>query len=310
MFALPFLQPDAADRIARQPLDRFVRHRCEELLERGYTLIRHSIPAADCAAAMDAFKACTQRYPDIFARHQLPNGRFERIVNLHLLVPALQALFTRNATLLAVQDACFGGETSLYTSLYYEIGSQQSIHRDSPYFATRPEYAYFGASVYLEPADDENGCLEVIEGGHAILELDREAMATARYGAPSAVPAIDMALWVEYQQEVLRLCEARNLPRRRIHAEPGDTLIWHPQLPHGGTQIKDGARTRNSLVMHTTPVGVPVYGADVFFQPRAQRPTAPAWSYEEMDGRKIAAHGHVSFGQDGTYSLAQIRASG
>ena len=29
--------------------------------------------------------------------------------------------------------------TSLYTSLFYETGSEQPIHRDTPLFCTRPE---------------------------------------------------------------------------------------------------------------------------------------------------------------------------
>ena len=33
-------------------------------------------------------------------------------------------------------------------------------------------------------------------------------------------------------------------------AEPGDVLIWHSQLLHGGSAITDAAKTRRSLVTH------------------------------------------------------------
>jgi hypothetical protein len=45
---------------------------------------------------------------------------------------------------------------TLYSSIFYETGSQQSLHRDTPVFTTRPEYLYFGNTVYLEPAGEEN----------------------------------------------------------------------------------------------------------------------------------------------------------
>jgi len=111
--------------------------------------------------------------------------------------------------------------------------------------------------VYLEPSDNDNLCLEVIAGGHTIPEIDREVIAIRRLVPLADVPLVGMDLQNDDQAEVVRLCDACCSPRRCIHADTGDTLIWHPQLPHGGTPINDLTRTRYRLVMHTAPVGIP-----------------------------------------------------
>ena len=258
--------------------DDITRH-CAEVIFKGYTIFRGAIPSPECARILKLFREFEAKNLSIFTENRDRNGHYPRIVNLHTVLPQLLTLFTRNAKHLAVSDILFGGHTSLYTSLFYETGSEQSIHRDSPMFATRPEYLYFGNTVYLEAADDENGCLEIMERGHLMGELDREQIAQQHYGSLGNVRPIDTELWDKYQDKVVELCHQRGLVKKKIHVAAGDSLIWHPQTPHGGSPILDRRRTRFSFVMHTTPVGVPVYHQDAFFRPNADYPTLPQWNY-------------------------------
>jgi ectoine hydroxylase-related dioxygenase (phytanoyl-CoA dioxygenase family) len=207
--------------------------------------------------------------------------------------------------LLDTLDLLFGTPATLYTSLFYETGSQQSLHRDSPVFATRPEYMYFGTTVYLEPTDDQNGCLEVLEGGHHMAEPDREAMALRRYGSLENIPAFDNDAWAEYQNRVANEGLAHGMGRRRLHVGAGDTLIWHPQMPHGGSPIADLTRTRFSMVMHVIPTDMPVYHQNAFFNPRADLPTILHYQYQETAGRPIVDQrpNGVTFGADGRHAL-------
>jgi phytanoyl-CoA hydroxylase len=283
-----FLEPDAASRLSAMDIDPLVKMHALEVVQKGYTLIKRSISPEQCRETIAAFRQFEAANITIFSENRDTNGHYPRIVNLHCAVPALLRLFTRNGVWLAVQDVLFGAPTALYTSLFYEVGSEQALHRDTPLFATRPEYLYFGSTVYLEPSDDENGCLEVLEYGHALPEIDREAMARMRYASLEDVPAIDPQLWVDYQDAVAEQGQACGLKTRKIPAEAGDSLIWHPQLPHGGSPIRDRNRTRFSLVMHNTPQGVPVYHQNVFFQPTKPFPETAAWQYRDSEGRKIA----------------------
>jgi ectoine hydroxylase-related dioxygenase (phytanoyl-CoA dioxygenase family) len=303
-----FLQPDAVTKIAGMDIDPLVKTHALEVVAKGYTVVRGAIPPDICAETIAAFRRFERANEAIFAANRNALGHYPRIINLHCAMPELEKLFTRNPVWLAVQDVLFGAPTALYTSLFYEVGSQQPLHRDSPVFATRPEYLYFGSTIYLEPAGDENGCLEVMQGGHLMPELDREAIAIRRFGALDKIPDTDGDTWMEYQNTVVEAGRARRLPVKKLYVQAGDSLIWHPQLPHGGTPIRDTSRTRFSLVMHTTPVGVPVYHQDAFFAPSRAFPEVAPWSYREVEGRQIADFRHgVGFGHERAYQLSEFR---
>ncbi len=302
-----FLRDDASEALQKCPGGRLERHYALEVIEKGYTIIRGAIAPGICREFITAFRALEARNEHIFEANRDNAGHYKRIVNLHNVFPKLIELFTRNETLLATLDMLFGGPASLYTTLFYEVGSQQPLHRDSPLFATRPEYLYFGTSVYLEPADDDNGCLEVMEHGHRILELDREAMALRRYGSLEKIPHLDNDIWMEYQGSIVATGRAAGLPIRKLYVNEGDTVIWHPQLPHGGSVIRDASRSRFSLVMHVTPESVPVYHQNVFFAPSQDFPLTPRWGYYEVDGRKIADQRFgVSFGHQRDYGIDEF----
>lgn len=236
----------------------------------------------------------------IFGKHLDADGHYPRIINLHLLYKPLLRLFAANPLALAIQDAFFNAPTALYTSLYYERGSAQSTHRDTPYFSTRPEYRYLGVWAALEDANDLNGCLEVVRKGHLVPEEDREAIALRHYKTLDEVPPGGSAgrdiLWDEYQSMVLDACKKRGLIKERVHAKAGDIIIWHPQLPHGGSHIDDLTRTRHSFVMHVTPVGTPVYHQDVFFNPAKRVSERARWRYAKFDGRKYVDGHKIDIG--------------
>lgn len=192
-------------------------------------------------------------------------------------------------------------------SHFYEIGSQQPIHRNTPMFSTRPEYLYFRNTVYLQPANDENSCLEVIEGGHLVGELDQDHLATDHYGTLGKVEPRDGELWINYQDALAALWQRRGLTVTKLFVQAGDTLIWRPQLPHGGTPIPDNSKTRFSLVMHNTPEGLPVYHQDGFFRPNTPYPETPHRGYTEIDSRQVVAHQGVSFNHVNDYPSDAFR---
>ena len=302
-----FLRPDAAHLIRAMELDELVRDHALEVIEKGYTVVKGGVSKDQCAQTLAAFHKLERNNEEIFAENRDARGHYPRIVNLHCMMPELVKLFTKNPVWLQVQDVLFGAPTCLYTSLFYEVGSQQPLHRDTPVFTTRPEYLYFGTTVYLEPANDENGCLELLEGGHLMPELDREAMALRRYGSLENIPNQDNDMWSEYQDAVVAEGLRLGIPKKRLHVEAGDSLIWHPQLPHGGSPIKDAQRTRFSLVMHTTPVGTAVYHQNAFFHPSKAFPEKAPWEYRDEDGRKISDFRHgISFGHIRDYKLEQF----
>lgn len=277
-----------------------VQEHLQRLNEEGFTRISGGFQSGVIDEVLAGVKRTLERNAAIFDKHLDADGHYPRIINLHGLYKPLLRLFAENPLALAVQDAFFEARSSLYTSLYYERGSAQSLHRDTPYFCTRPEYRYLGVWVALEDANEMNGCLEVIRKGHLVPELDREAIALQRYKSldevPPGSPAGEDVLWDIYQAKVLEACRERGLKSELVEAKAGDVVMWHPQLPHGGSKIKDLKRTRHSFVMHVVPEGTPVYHQDAFFNPRKVLPERASWKYEKFGGRKFARFRNIDIG--------------
>lgn len=283
---------------------------CRQLHDEGFTRVRSGFPKGAVSEVLESVKRVLRQNQHIFGPHIDADGHYPRIINLHMAHRPLLRLFTENPLALAVQDAFFGSPSAIYTSLYYERGSAQSTHRDTPYFSTKPEYRYLGVWVALEDADESNGCLEVIRKGHLVPELDRAALALGYYKnldeVPPGSPAGEDVLWDAYQAKVLDACEKQGLKRELVRAQAGDVVIWHPQLPHGGSRIANMRRTRHSFVMHVTPVGTPVYQQDVFFNPEKQAPDVAPWAYDVFDRRRYARLESVDIGHHERRGVAEF----
>jgi ectoine hydroxylase-related dioxygenase (phytanoyl-CoA dioxygenase family) len=280
----------------------------EDLLKTGVTIIRQSLPADLCDEIRNGFIEFATKNEAIFRPYRDEHGHYPRIVNLHTTYKSLFELFRCNVLALAVQDYLFDGETVLYTSLFYERGSSQPPHRDTPYFATRPEYRYLGVWVALEDTDLDNGPLMAVKRGHLIPELDREAIARRFYADLDTIDPSSDQLWNAYQDEVARECQRAGFSSEPICVKKGDTIIWHPQTPHGGAEIRDLTRTRYSLVMHTTPIGVPVYHQNVFFRPSKEFSDKAPWGYVSRNGRRYADFRVISFGHQRPHPLEEFSA--
>lgn len=276
----------------------------DDLRRDGFTVVAGGLPAERIATvnrAVDDFKV---RYADVVDRNADDRSRLNRVVNLHLAVEPLLDLYAANPAL-PVCDRFFGAETVLYTSLYFERGSEQDLHRDSPVFTTRPEGRYLGVWTALEDVDADNGPLVVVPGSHALDPVDLAAMARARYGEAPA-PEFDDDAWDEYQGTVQRMAADAGLEPMEVHVKAGDVIVWHPLLLHGGQQHRRADRSRRSLVMHVTPRGVPVYHQDVFFDPGREVPEVAPWGYAKRGQRAYAAFGEVDFAHEYRVPVSQL----
>lgn len=265
----------------------------ETFMKDGFAVIRGAVDRAtidDINARIGRFK---QRNPKATARNRDEHGRLYRVVNLHVAVDAITRLLTESAAI-ALCDRFFGEPTSLYTSLYYERGSEQALHRDTPLFATTPGERYLGVWTALDEVADDNGPLKVVRGSHLLPPVDVAAL-RARLGDGPVAPMSDDG-WRLYQEAVAAQCTAAGLQAEPVHVSPGDVIVWHPQLFHGGAP-HPAPRTRRSVVMHVTPRGTPIGHMDVFYQPERAAP-GPGWSYYRRGDRHVARFKHVDFGHE------------
>lgn len=225
-------------------------------------------------------------------------------MNLHCALPELAALFTCNPAL-PFLDLLLG-EATLYTSLFYEKGSAQDIHRDTPYFWTNPGYRFLGVWVALEDTDAENGPLVAVPGAHKIAEPDRAMIAHKFFDDLDTISPYSDALWMEYQSQVQQQYTSEGLAPIELHVAKGSTIIWHPQLPHGGKTILDEHRTRKSIAMHITPPNTAVYHQDIFFSQK-NVPAQQIFHYIPNHGRRYIGHDQVSMAHKENFTAKELR---
>ena len=263
-------------------------------LDHGYVVLRGSAPGQVVKNARAQFLAHKEKFRAKYAKHQDANGFQRRLVNLHMALDGLKDLFVSNALALKLQDFLFQEQSACFTSLTFESGSEQEMHRDSPYFTTYPQDHYLGVWVALEEIDERNGALMVYDRGHLLQEPDPFELYEHINASCSQAQPTAARLWDAYQSAVNLECEKHGLQKHVVPMSPGDTLIWHPHLPHGGSPIVEKHRSRLSLVNHVVPVNTPVFGMEVFYG-RLDPPNVPNFPYVDYKGRKFVDHANVEF---------------
>ncbi len=235
-----------------------------EFEKNGFFIIRKAIEQdlIDKAnAQINEFKL--HNYSKLNKYNIFVENMFQRVVDLHLSIKTLQEIFSNAMD--AGHEICDQyGEATLYTSLFFEIGSQQPLHRDTPYFYSGSKNGYLGVWVALDDTDENNGALIAVEGSHKLPEPNLEELKNNFYPNED-VPSMSTPLFNAYNESLLKEANDRELTIKKCFVNRGDMIIWHPSTLHGGLPHNDKTRTRRSFVMHITPRNMPMKHMDYFF---------------------------------------------
>jgi ectoine hydroxylase-related dioxygenase (phytanoyl-CoA dioxygenase family) len=168
-----------------------------------------------------------------------PETRRFKFNDLYLVSEEVRGL-ALDPELSAVLEDLMGEPAVLCNSLNFEKGSSQPRHIDSLYMTPRTPHALVAAWIALEDVHPDAGPLVYYPGSHRIpLYVFNDGTHHA-----SRDEIVD---WFDYMDVQLRL---RGLREKTFLARKGDVFIWHADLVHGGSPIKDARRTRSSLVCH------------------------------------------------------------
>lgn len=234
-------------------LDSAVRGHLDELRVLGVTVIRNAIDSSLCDAVVRDFGRYCADHPES-DRYRDEHGMYERLACLHLTSQAARDVAFA-PRIVALLEAAFRQPAVVVGSLYFDKGSTQSVHRDTPAFFTNPLNHFLGVWTALEDIKPGSGQLVYYERGHTVAP-DRQLIARRDLNSRN------------YFELVAGECAARGLKLTHHYPRKGDTLVWHPALPHGGAAILDPRLSRRSIVFHYIPQGVPIHGAPVFFGDR------------------------------------------
>lgn len=259
----------------------------------GFCIIRGAIN-------QDIIKNANLVIDEFLAKHKhmllkeglLEDGLLQRVVNFHHCITPLKNVFVEAMESSSEVTDKFGRAT-LYTSLFFELGSQQPLHRDTPYFFSGSQSGYMGVWAALDDVDDTNGPLVVVKGSHKLGEPNLEKL-KMKYHPNEPVPPSSSELFNAYNEELVSFANSAGLETVVCEVSKGDVIVWDPATLHGGLPHLNKEKTRRSFVMHVTPKNMPIKHMDYFFNPN--KPIGETnKDYENYSGRLIEVGDKVDF---------------
>jgi len=231
----------------------------------------------------------------------LNNGLLQRVVNFHHSLIPLKDVFIEAIESSSEVTDIFGPAT-LYTSLFFELGSQQSLHRDTPYFFSgNNRGGYMGVWAALDNVDESNGPLIAVKGSHKLSEPDLMSL-KSKFHPSEPVPPSSPELFNAYNEELISMAKKAGLETVVCNVSKGDVIVWNPATLHGGTTHINKEKTRRSFVMHVTPQNMPMKHMDHFFD-RTKFIEPVDKVYENYCGRLIEDGDKVDFMHKETMSV-------
>lgn len=277
-------------KIASNPAKDAIR----SLIRDGIAVIRGGVAPQLCGAVVDDYERYVETNRDYVMKNLDALGREKRLVSFHLWSSAAAKIGT-NPKVMEILDLLFDTETAVYSSLTFKYGTQQSVHRDTPHFATWPPKRFAGVWTALETVRIEAGPLFYHAGAHRFTIDPQRFMDEAIQRLPSEPVPEQLLMALDlYNGEVIRTAPTIS-DAITLELKIGDTVIWHPELPHGGSHASDPYLTRRSIVFHCSPVKVQVHQYDAFFSHISPKAPPLRYAYREDNGRKIAVSGEVAF---------------
>lgn len=287
-------QEDATERLSRLGADEETRAALTALIRDGLVVLRGWQDAATCARVISDYERYADENREYVDQNRDVLGREKRLVNFHLWSDHAAAIGT-NPRVMKLLDFVFGQEAGVYTSLTFKYGTQQPVHRDSPHFATWPRGYFVGVWTALQDIDPNSGPIFYHRGAHRFPLNESAVWDEARRRLPDALEGEQLLLALDlYNGEVIR--RAPHEGDRVIPAlSAGDVVIWHPELPHGGSPAEDPQLTRWSIVFHCAPADVQVHQHPDFFRRAASEAPSPRYGFTTKNGRKVALAGGVTY---------------
>jgi hypothetical protein len=160
----------------------------------------------------------------------------------------------RNEEILKVFQFIFNKKPIPFQTINFVYGSEQKPHSDFVHMTTEP-LGYLSAQwIALEDIQPNSGELMYYPGSHKLNYVLSED-----YNTGNNALLIGENNYEHYEEKIEELIQQHNLQPQYFHAKKGDVLIWHANLLHGGSIIKNPALTRKSMVGHYYADGVLCY---------------------------------------------------
>jgi len=152
---------------------------------------------------------------------------------------------THDRRILDVMDFLLGKRMQVFQSINFLTGSEQAAHSDSIHMTTHPLGYMTAAWIALEEITPHNGPLVYHPGSHKLPYLLNDSF---DHGGNRFVIGEDA--YAHYEEAVDRSIREGRFEHKELLAQPGDVLLWHANLLHGGKKMSSPNASRKSMVIH------------------------------------------------------------
>jgi ectoine hydroxylase len=152
---------------------------------------------------------------------------------------------TRDAGMLQLLHFLLDKKMEPFQTINFLTGSGQRAHSDSVHMTTYPLGYLIAAWIALEDIHPDSGPLVYYPGSHKLPYLLNN-----EWNKDSSFLSLGKQDYTDYEDMVEELIATRQLQKTELIAKKGDVLIWHANLIHGGSPIRNTALTRKSMVIH------------------------------------------------------------
>ncbi|NKB33296.1 MAG: hypothetical protein GKR91_09370 [Pseudomonadales bacterium] len=192
------------------------------------------------AVTLDAFLD-SSRYQRMLFSEASDETRFHpyKLNDLYLESEEIRS-FVLAKDLRKVFSQLLNGEALVCNSLNLGFGAQQCDHIDTLYTLPRVKNKLVVSWIALDEVDESNGPVKYFPGSHKIPPY---------YFSNGKMDAIDSEMH-HFQTYIEDELQKLGIIPKRFFAQPGDVLIWHGQLVHGGSRILNTNKQRRSIVTH------------------------------------------------------------
>ncbi|MEM1321041.1 MAG: phytanoyl-CoA dioxygenase family protein [Bacteroidota bacterium] len=177
-----------------------------------------------------------------------------KIMDAFRASPLVDQQFFRNPRLLELLEFTMGRKIVPFQTINFTQGSEQRAHSDSIHMTTEPEGYLIASWTALEDIDENSGPLFYYPGSHQMPYVTCQD-----YQSGNTQWTIGDESYKRYEDKIEAILAEKTFEKQYFLAKKGDVLIWHANLLHGGSPIKDERTTRKSMVAHYFCEGVICY---------------------------------------------------
>jgi phytanoyl-CoA hydroxylase len=174
-----------------------------------------------------------------------------KLLDLYAFLPSARAVVFAPRTLHFLH-LIFERPALVHQSLFFFKGSQQPMHRDTAFVRVSSPMEFCGSWTALEDVVPGSGELMYYPGSQNFAEFKFEG--NYKWCPPGSP---DLA---RFYKDLEASAKKARVKKQIFRIAKGDVVIWNADLAHGGSEIDDVRKTRQSIVAHYSPANTyPMY---------------------------------------------------